>query len=378
MAPPACRTWATVDLAAVRHNVGLVRALVEPAGVAAVVKANAYGHGAPEVARAAVEAGAAVLAVASAEEGIELREAGLDAPILIIGASLPSDAKAILAYDLAACLSPPAMLDALRAEARRRRRRARVHLMVDLGMSRDGIAPEEAVALARRLATTPELELEGVATHFPDADEEDRELTERVIAEFAGLCAEIESVGPRPSYYHVANSAGLLRFPRARFNLVRAGIMLYGMAGAPSLEGLAPWQPVLSWRTQVVGLRGVPAGTPVGYNHTYVTARPTVLATLPVGYYDGYVRAYSNNAEVLIRGRRAPVVGRVSMDYITVDVGGIAGVEVGDMATLLGRDGEECIPAEELARRRGTIPYEVTCAIGPRVRRMHVDAEGSA
>ena len=379
MAPPACRTWATVDLSAVRHNVRLVRGIIgEGADVAAVVKANAYGHGAPQVARAALEAGARVLVVASAQEGMELREAGLDAPILIIGASLPEDAEAIVANGLAAVLSPPPLLEALGAEARRQGRRARVHLMLDLGMRRVGVSVDEARALCLRLAAMPELDLEGLASHFPCADAADTGPSEAAIAEFERFRAELEALGLRPRWLHLANSAGLLRLPGSHFSLVRAGIMLYGLAGAPLLAGLAPWLPVLEWRTRVVCLRAVPAGTAVGYGHTYVTPAPTLLATLPVGYYDGFVRAYSSNADVLVRGRRAAVVGRVSMDYITADVGHIPGVAVGDVATLIGSDGDEWIAAEELAERRGSIPYEVTCALGPRVRRIYVDTEGTA
>jgi len=376
---PACRTWALVDLSALRHNVRVVRRIVGPgAEVAAVVKANAYGHGAPQVARAALEAGAAALVVANAQEGIELREAGVRAPILIIGASLPWDAEAIVAHGLSACLSPPEMLEAVQAEARRQRRRARVHLMVDLGMRRDGVTWDEALALARRLAEATELELEGMASHFPTADEAEVAFCEREIEEFRKFLAEVAALGLQPRYCHLANSAGLLRLANSHFNLVRAGIMLYGMAGSPLLEGLAPWRPVLTWQTRVVYVRRVPAGTAVGYGHTYVTPRATVLATLPVGYYDGYARAWSSNADALVRGRRAPVVGRVSMDYITVDVGHVPGVAVGDVATLIGRDGEACIRAEELAARRDTISYEVTCAIGRRVRRLYVDTEGTA
>jgi len=373
----AARTWATVDVSAVRHNVRLAREIVGPGvGVAAVVKAEAYGHGAAPVARAALEAGAAALVVANAQEGVELRGAGLDAPIIVIGASLTCDAEAIVAHGLAASLSPPAMLDAIQAEARRQGRKARVHLMVDLGMRRDGVTWDEALELASRLVAAREVELEGVASHFPTADSEDTRFAERQIAEFARLVADVSAIGLRPRYAHLAASAAILRLPQSHFNLVRLGILLYGMSPLPrtAMATLAGWQPVLSWRARVVYLRRVAAGTEVGYGHTYVTPRATVLATLPVGYYDGYLRAYSNNADVLIHGRRVPVVGRVSMDYVTVDVGDVPEAAVGDVATLIGRDGAECIRAEELAERRGTIPYEVTCAIGPRVRRIYVEA----
>ena len=376
---PAARTWATVDLSMVRHNVRLARRWVgQGVGVAAVVKADAYGHGAVPVARAATEAGAAALVVANAQEGIELRGAGLEVPIIIAGASFPSDAASVLAHDLSACLSPPAMFEALRAEARRQGKRARVHVMVDLGMRRDGVTWEEAIALLDGLADAPELELEGLASHFPTADGPDVSFCERETCEFAKLIQAARVRGLRPRYCHLANSAGLLRLRDAHFNLVRAGILLYGMASDPCLDGMADWRPALAWHSRVICLRSTPAGAPVGYGHTYRTPRPTVLATVPLGYNDGFVRAYSNNADVLIRGKRAPVVGRVSMDYATVDVGGVPGVGLGDVVTLIGRDGGERIRAEELAERRGTIPYEVTCSIGQRVRRVYVDTAGIA
>jgi alanine racemase len=316
--------------------------------------------------------------VANAREGVELRDAGLECPIIIIGASLPCDAEAIVAFGLAATLSPPEMLDALAAEARRQDTRARVHLMADLGMRRVGASPREALALIERVAATPEVELEGIASHFAAADEADVAPSREVVAEFGQLLAAARAAGLEPRYVHLANSAGVLRLPGSHFNLVRAGIILYGMAGAPLLEGMANWRPALAWRARVVYVRRVPSGTPVGYGHTYTTTEPTVVATLPVGYYDGFVRAYSSNADVLLGGRRVPVIGRVSMDYTTVDATAVPDVGVGDVATLVGRDGDEEIRAEELARRRDTIPYEVTCAIGPRVQRIHVDTEGTA
>ena len=374
-APAAPRTWASVDLAAIVHNVREVQRIVgEGVGVAAVVKANAYGHGAVPVARAALGAGAVALVVANAQEGIELREAGLTAPVIIAGASLPPDADAIVAHGLEACVSPPELLDAIQGAARRRGKVARVHLMADLGMARDGVTWDEALALAKRIRDMAEVHLEGVASHFPTAADPDTGFSEGEIGEFSRLLREIAALGLKPRYAHLASSAGILRLRDSHFSLVRVGIMLYGMAPSPPLDGMADLRPALAWRARVVCIRRVAAGTPVGYGHTWVAPRDTVLATLPVGYHDGYLRGYSNNADVLLRGRRAPVVGSVSMDYTVVDAGHIPGVTVGDIATLLGGDGDECIRAEELAERRGTIPYEVTCAIGPRVERRYAAA----
>jgi len=377
-APEALRSWAVVDLAALRHNTRLTRSIVgESTEVAAVVKADAYGHGAAPVARAAIEAGARALVVANAAEGGELRRAGIPARIIVIGASLPAEAADIVANDLECCLSPPELADALVDEARRRARTVRVHLMADLGMCRAGVPVETIVSLAQRIREAPELELVGVASHFPMADEEDLAASQAEIDALDDVLATVRKAGLDPQTVHLANSAGLLRLPDARFDMVRAGIMIYGMAGAPLLVGLAAWRPVLSWHARVVAVRDVSAGVGIGYGHTYRTPAPTTIATLPVGYSDGYLRVYSTNADVLLHGRRAPVVGRVSMDYITVDVGHIPGVAIGDVATLLGRDGEEAVTAEELAERRGTIPYEVTCAIGKRVTRLFVGEEAT-
>jgi alanine racemase len=376
MTPATRRSWAEVDLAALRHNVRLARSIVGPeTRVAAVVKADAYGHGAVPVAQAALQAGAAALVVANAAEGAELRGAGIDAPIIIIGASLPAEAREIVAQGLECCLAPPDLAEALIAEARRQGRTARVHLMIDLGMCRAGVPVEALPELAAVVRDAPELEVAGLASHFPMADEEDLNVSREQVDELLDIVDVVREAGLEPPVLHMANSAGLLRLPDARLGMVRAGIMIYGMAGAPLLAGLAPWRPALSWFARVVTVRDVPADTPIGYGHTYRTPSATRIATLPVGYHDGYLRAYSTNASVLLHGRRAPVVGRVSMDYTTVDVGQIPGVAVGDVATLLGSDGHEAVTAEELAERRGTIPYEVTCAIGSRVARVYVDAE---
>ena len=369
---PQHRSWADVSLANLQHNVRLAQSLMGPGvAVAAVVKANAYGHGAVPVARAAVDAGATALVVANADEGVELRQAGIAAPVIIIGASFAWEAEAIVAHDLAACVSPPSMLEVLAAEACRQQRRVRVHVMADLGMQRAGVTPDDARALFRRLADCEWVELEGIATHFANADAPDPACAREQTAAFARVVADARAAGLEPRLCHLANSAAILRLPESHHNLVRAGILLYGMACDPSLDGAADWRPVLAWRTRVACLRPLAAGTPVGYGHTYASARDTVLATLPVGYHDGYLRAHSNQAEVVLRGQRAPVVGRVSMDYTTVDVGHIPGVALGDVATLIGRDGEACVRAEELAALRDTIPYEITCAIGSRVRRIY-------
>ncbi len=376
--PGALRSWAVVDLAALRHNIRVVRSIVgESTHVAAVVKANAYGHGSLPIARAALQAGAAALVVANAAEGIELRRAGIRSRIIVIGASLPAEAAHIVAQGLECSLSPPELADALVHEARRQSLPARVHLMADLGMRRAGLALASLAPLAECIRDTPELELAGIASHFPMADEDDLTASQAEIDAFAAVVAQVRDTGLVPRTVHLANSAGLLRLPGARLDMVRAGIMIYGMAGAPLLEGMADWRPVLSWRARVVAVRDAPAGTGIGYGHTYHTPERTTIATLPVGYNDGYARAYSTNADVVLHGVRAPVVGRVSMDYITVDVGHIPGVAVGDVATLLGRDGSEAVTAEELAERRGTIPYEVTCAIGTRITRLYVDEEAN-
>lgn len=367
-------TRAEIDLDCVAHNLRLAREAVGPAvAVMAVVKADAYGHGAVPVARAALAAGAARLGVAALEEARALRQSGIAAPVLIMGWTPPGQLEAALELNLTLTLFSAADARAVSELASRRGRRARVHVKVDTGMGRLGFpAGEGAVAEIASLCRLPGLEPEGIYTHLAASDS-DREFTLEQLGRFQAVIRDLEALGITFPMRHAANSGAVWHVPEAHLDMVRLGISLYGYhpAGHEAAGDRPALRPALSWLTAVAQVKEVPPGTPVSYGRTYVTRWWERLATLPVGYADGYSRGLSNRGAVLIGGRRAPVVGRVCMDQIVVSVP--AGVEVrqGDEAVLIGRQGDEAISADDLAGWLGTINYEILCAISKRVPRYY-------
>jgi alanine racemase len=365
-------THVEIDLDAVRHNVRVLRALVAPADVLAVVKADAYGHGAVPVARAAVDAGAVALGVALVEEGVELRDAGIDAPVLVLSEPHAEAAGEVVGRQLTPVVYTEQGIDALaKAVADRGAPPLGVHLKVDTGMHRVGAQPELAVALARRVLDHAELRLGGVCTHFAVADEPADRYTEEQLERFAAFRAELATIGVDPHPVHAANSAAAIAFPAARFDMVRVGIALYGVAPAPGLGAELGLRPALALRSAVSHTKRLPAGSRVSYGLRYTLPRDATIATVPIGYADGVPRNLgATGAEVVVRGVRCPIAGTVTMDQLMVDVGDLP-VEVGDPVTLLGRDGDAEVTAEEWAQRLGTIGYEIVCGIGPRVPRSH-------
>ena len=371
--PDVRPTWGEVDLGAVRANARRLTALADPAALLAVVKADGYGHGAVPVARAALEAGASWLGVALVEEGTALRGAGIDAPVLVL--SEPPAAAAAVVVD--AGLTPVVYTESgVEALAKAVADRAvddplPVHLKVDTGMHRVGCAPDDARGLVAAVHARPELRLEGVCTHFAVADEPDRPETREQLDTFGRLVADLERSGARPPIVHAANSAGLLQFPDARFDLVRVGIALYGVAPGPSPTSVT-LDPALSLRARVTYVKTLPAGARLSYGLRYTLERPARIATVPVGYADGVPRNLGlRGGAVLLHGRRCPIAGAVTMDQLMVDVGD-DDVETGDEVVLLGTQGGETITAEEWADRLGIIAYEVVTGIGPRVPRRYV------
>jgi len=365
-------TWAEVDLDALAAN---VRELVRVAGgsqVMAVVKADGYGHGAVAVSRTAVEAGARWLAVACLEEGLHLRRHGLTAPTLVLGYVPPEEARAAVEADIACCVFGDETARALAQAGSRAGRRARVHVKVDTGMGRLGVRPEEAVAFVRWLKGIPTLEVEGIFTHLATADEEDLSFARTQLDSFSAVLAALEREQLHVPYRHAANSAALLRLAPARFNLVRPGLAMYGVYPAAGLEKVASLRPVLTWKTRVAQVKVMRSGETVGYGRTWQARGGEVVATLPVGYADGYRRVLSGRGEVLVRGRRARVVGRVSMDQVTVALPAGFEATTGEEVVLLGWQGEESISAWDLARAAETIPYEVLVGIGWRVPRVYL------
>ena len=371
------RAWAEVRLDRVKRNLGAVRRAVgAKVDVMAVIKADAYGHGAVPIARAALDAGAARLGVGDSTEAIELRETGITAPIHVLGALVEREIDDVIYHGITPTIHSLARVDDLDRRARMQGKRLPVHLMIDTGMGRLGVRPESAAELLYAIASRPNLALEGIATHLSSAGDLDPEFTNEQLTAFRDVLRFARDHRIHVQKIHAAATAGLFFYPAARYNLVRPGISLYGIdPGGLAARAGVTLEPALSLRSQIVFLKQVEAGTPIGYGATWRSPEPTKIATIPIGYNDGYPFACSGRgAEILVRGVRAPVVGTVTMDYLIVDVGRVPGVAVGDMVTLIGSDGADEIRVEDLARWGGTIPYEITCRLGKRVRRIYLAA----
>jgi alanine racemase len=359
-------TWAEVDLEAIRHNVRALKP--EAAELMAVVKANGYGHGDRHVARAALEAGATWLGVALVEEGLRLREAGIDAPILVLSEVPQEAAKDVLQAGLTPTTYSEGHADALAtASGALGGGGARVHVKVDTGMHRVGIQPERAAAFVTGLLDRG-LEVDGVWTHFARSEELDQPTTERQLERFRAVLEELDGAGIRPRYRHAANSGATIGWPASHLDLVRVGIAMYGILPGPQLAGMVNLRPAMSLRSRVSHVQRLGAGEALSYGHRYRLERESTVATVPIGYADGYLRSLTNAGWVLIRGRRYPVGGTVTMDQILVDCGEDP-VEPGDEVALFGRQGDDEIRAEEVAEWAGTIGYEIVCAVGGRVPR---------
>jgi len=363
-------TRAVVDLDRIRRNVRALRALTgAEVRQMAVVKADGYGHGAVPVARAALEAGTEWLGVALVEEGTELRRAGIGAPILVLGAPFPGEADEAVGHDLSVTVcgrEAPLALDRAAASAGTT---AAVHVKVDTGMGRVGLPPEEALEFVAWLSGLPHVRVEGILSHFAAADETDLAFSHRQADVFRDVLEALAARGLTPPLRHLANTAGTMVLPGSHLDLVRTGIGIYGLYPSPEIEHTVALEPALSLSTRIALLKTVPAGTALSYGRTFVTRHPSRIATLPVGYGDGYPRLLSNRGEVLVAGRRAPIVGRVCMDLTLVDVTDVPTAREGDEAVLVGSQGEDSISIDEIAGLTGTINYEITCGVGRRVPR---------
>ncbi len=363
----------TIDLSAIRDNVAAIQRTVgDETAVAAIVKANAYGHGAVEVARAATEAGARLLCVAIVDEGLQLREAGLQEPILVLGPPNEEEAEVALAHDLMATVSDPCHASIVSRAARRFGRAARIHIKLDTGMGRHGARPAVTPALARLVEGDEHLIVDGIFSHFADAYNDDLTWTLHQLSQFHAMAEHFTDDSDRGPTRHLCNSVSTLRVPDAHLDMVRPGSILYGFNPGfdPDLmpEGI---RPVARLTCRIGTVKLIGAGEPVGYGCTWRAPRESRIAVLPVGYADGVPRALSNKAEVLIGGRRCPVVGRVSMDAITVDATDAGPVAVDDEAVLIGPQGDERITIEEIARRADTIGEEITSRLSRRLPRVY-------
>ncbi len=363
--------WVEVDLDALVHNVRCIRPLVDPScRILLIVKADAYGHGAVEIAREAVRAGVYMLGVATVDEGRELRQAGIDAAILLLSPALPDEIPALLDAQLRTTIPDLGFARELSDAARARGTLAPVHVEVDTGMGRSGVLARDAHEWIRSVHALPGLLLEGVYTHFPVSDT-DEAFTRRQARELADLVGALRAAGIDVPLVHASNSAGILNVPELHFDMVRPGGMLYGCVPHPNLLGLQPLRAVMSFRARLVQVRSLPPRSPISYGGDVYTCRETRLGIVPVGYGHGLARAYSGRGSVLCHGRRAHILGRVTMDMTMVDLSAIPEARVGDEVVLFGRQGASEIPVDEIAEKTGVIGYEILCGISKRVVRVY-------
>jgi alanine racemase len=371
------RALARIDLSAVQRNCAELNRRLGVAQLCAVVKADGYGHGAAWCARAAIAGGASWLAVATADEAADLRRHGLREPVLVMGALTAEDVEVAIGADadMVVWREPFAELAARKAE--QERKRARLHVKLDTGMGRLGTRDvDEVLRLVELAAGDARLEPAGLMTHFATADETDSDFFDEQLERFRVVVQQVKADHPG-CVAHAANSAAVFRSADAHFDMARCGIAIYGLDPYQEDPSLRDLTPALTLESYVADVKRVQLGDSVGYGRTWRASEDTDVAVLPIGYGDGYRRGLSNRAQVLVRGRRYPVVGTISMDNITIDLGATSDVRQGDVATLIGADGTARVLAEELASELGTINYEITCALAPRVRRFyHQQEEG--
>lgn len=374
MSTPSGRpTHCVIDHRALRWNLRQIRALVgKKVKILCMVKANGYGHGAVAVAKTLAQAGCDAFGVATVEEGMELRRGHVKEPILMVGGFYLEQLDQLRNYRLTPVVHEVTTLKALDRRLQRMKTKLPIEIEVDTGMGRIGFPAFAIDAWLPVLAKLKAAKLRGVFSHFSDAESFGDKSADKQLTGYRQILARLENAGIF-TQSHMAKSAALITAPAAHFSMVRPGLILYGMYPDERLKRAIALKPVLSWRTRIIQLKSVPAGTPIGYNRTFVTKRKSAIATLPLGYADGYRRLFSNQAQVLVRGKRAPVVGRVSMDLTTIDVTDIKNVQQGDEVVLLGRQGGAAIGADEIAGWAKTISYEIFTSIGARVPRIHVN-----
>jgi alanine racemase len=365
-------TIAEVDLRALAFNYRQIQKRISKgAKILAVVKANAYGHGAVPISLKLEKLGVEYLGVAIPEEGVELRKGGVKAPILILGGFYGNEIGQIFRYRLTPVVFQKDSFQLLLKEAERRKEKVKIHFKVDTGMGRLGIPTNLWPSFLKAIKQSPRVEIEGILSHFAMTGEEGTAFTQYQWNEFQKAVTIAREFGISFKYLHMASSAPLTTFPSYSADLVRPGIMLYGSYPTPMYQNFIQLRPVMTLKTHIYFLKSVPPGTKISYGGTFLTKRESLIATLPIGYADGYSRFLSNQGEVLIRGVRAPVVGRVCMDFIMIDVTDIPKVSIGEEVVLIGRQGRGRISVEEVAEKIGSISYEVFCLIGERVPRLY-------
>ncbi len=356
--------WLEINLDAIAHNVKKIRQIVgKNTQIIAVVKANAYGHGAIEVSETLLKNGVTMLGVGVIEEGVVLREAGIKAPILVCGLTINDQLESLVMYNLTATACKLKTIQTLSRIASKKKKKVRVHIKIDTGMGRLGIPSEDTLNFVKEIGKMKNIEIEGIFTHFAATNEEDGNYTRKQFEKYKKALLELERERINIPLKHVANSTAILNSSRFHLNAVRPGIIVYGLFPSPKTKQIVQLRPAAEFKTKIIFLKEVSAGKSIGYGKTYTTTRPTRIATLPVGYADGYSWLLSNKGEVLVRGERAPIIGRICMDLCMIDVTHIEGVEIGDEVVLWGKQGSGMVSAEEIAQRIGSIVYEVICMV---------------
>jgi alanine racemase len=382
----ASLVWAQIDLKAIAHNVGELRRITQPeARLMAVVKANGYGHGAIEVAQCALKNGAATLGVARIEEGIRIREAGIQAPILIFGYTLPERTADLLEYDLTQTVYTYASARVLSQTATSLKKKIKIHLKVDTGMGRLGLLPQnfqgdnsaalaaDAIEETLAIADLDGLELEGIFTHFATADSADKTYAEDQLDLFMNFLNRLRKAGLEPPVRHAANSAALIDMPQSHLDMVRPGIASYGLYPSDEVDKKhVSLKPAMALKARIIHLKKVPAGFKVSYGSTHQTPKATTIATIPIGYADGLNRLLSSSGQMLVHGQRAPIIGRVCMDLTMLDVGHIDNVQMGDAVVIFGQQNSGSITVDEIASSLNTINYEIVSTITARVPRIYL------
>ncbi len=368
-------TIAEINLDALEYNYTQIRKRVtQGTKILAVVKANAYGHGAVRISSELENLGVDLLGVATCEEGIELRKASITTPIIILGGFFKGQSIYAKQYDLIPVIYNLESAKELSQCAHKSNSRAKIHVKIDTGMGRLGILPSETKVFLQNIIKLNNLEIEGILSHLADNNQDNHsglEFTQRQAELFKRQIEELHQMGIHPQYEHLANSAAIIEKSPEFFNLVRPGIMLYGAYPSEGFKQLIDLKPVMSLKTKIVSLKKVAKGTSISYGRTFTCKKESLIATLPIGYADGYSRSLSNRGEILIRERKAPIAGVVCMDMIMADVTEIPGVSLGDDVVLMGSQGDGKITAEAIAKKTGTISYEILCGISPRVPRVY-------
>jgi len=366
--------WLEVDLAAIRHNLRALRGLIGPrVKIMAVIKANGYGHGIIQMAKTAIDGGAQQLGVAMLQEALELRKADIACPILVLGCSLPEMAHDIIHNRLTQTVCSVQMGKALSEAAHSLGKTAYVHVKVDTGMGRLGIDAHKTIEFVMELQRLPGLVISGIFTHLACADEDNDSLSRLQLENFRKALGELASFGVNTGGVHAANSAAILKYPEAHFDMVRSGLALYGLPPYPAAFETISLCPSLSLKARIVQVKAFSCGCSIGYGQTYTLRKDTVLAVVPVGYADGLPRALSNRGHVLVRGKKAPIVGRVCMDQFMIDIGHIPHVEPGEVVTIIGKSNEEYISARDLADASGTIQNEIVSSLTERLPRIYMN-----